>query len=147
MTDIYVYYFMRTRGPGGAELLSKRRATLEAIKGKGEAVMNSQIVVDHREVDDNGFVIRGTRNESDASNESWSQIRSLELRADSRDTDAQKLDEHSEGALKYMLQLESRELRRQANILKMQLTGAITREHEPRSGKQDFEFADSLTTG
>jgi hypothetical protein len=54
---------MRPCGPGGAEILSKRRATLDAIKGKGEAVMGSQIVVDHREVDDNGFVIGGTSHE------------------------------------------------------------------------------------
>ena len=43
MTDIYVYRFMR-RGPAGKNILSERRATLETIKGKGEAVMESQIV-------------------------------------------------------------------------------------------------------
>lgn len=148
MTDMYVYYFMRSRGPSGSEILSKRRATLEAIKGKGEAVMESQIVVDHREVDDNGFVTGGARSESHPTNECWSHIRSLELRANSRDTDAQKLDERSEGALKYMLQLESRELRREANGLKMQLAGAVTRERENASGAQDFvRFAGSLMTG
>jgi hypothetical protein len=44
MTDVYVYYF--TAGPGGKDISSKR-ATLETIKGKGEPVMESQIVVDH----------------------------------------------------------------------------------------------------
>jgi hypothetical protein len=32
-------------------ILSKRRASLETIKDKGEAVMESQTVVDHTEVD------------------------------------------------------------------------------------------------
>jgi hypothetical protein len=148
MTDMYVYYFMRPRGPGGAAILSKRRGTLEAIRGKGEAVMESQMVVDHKEVDDNGFVIGGTRTESDPTNECWSQIRSLELRANSRDDDAQRLDEHSEGALKYMLQMESRELRCQAQRLKIQLAGAMSRERENASGAQDFvKFAGNLITG
>jgi hypothetical protein len=147
MTDMYVYYFMRPRGPAGALILSKRRATLEAIKGMGEAVMESQMVVDHREVDDNGFVIGGTRTESDPTNECWSQIRSLELRANSRDDDAQKLEERSEGALKYMLQLESRELRCQAQRLKMQLAGAMSRERENAGSAQNFiKFAGSLMT-
>jgi hypothetical protein len=147
MTDMYVYYFMRPRGSNGVEILSKRRATLEAIKGNGKAVMESQMVVDRREVDDNGFVIGGTRTESDPTNECWSQIRSLELRANSRDDDAQKLDERSEGAYKYMLQLESRELRCQAQRLKMQLAGAMSREREKASCAQDYvKFAGSLVS-
>jgi hypothetical protein len=148
MTDMYVYYFMRPRGPGGVEILSKRRATLDAIKGKGEAVMESQIVVDHREVDDNGFVIGGTSNESHPTDERWSQIRSLELRANSRDTDAQILDEHSEGACKYMLHLESRELRNQAKRLKQQLADAAAQDRENWSGVQNFvKFVGSSRAG
>ncbi len=50
MSDVYVYHFMR-RGPAGKNILSKRRATIETINGKGEAVMESQIVVDQTEVD------------------------------------------------------------------------------------------------
>jgi hypothetical protein len=39
----------------GRKILSKRRATIEAITGKGdEVVMESQIVVDYTEVDENG---------------------------------------------------------------------------------------------
>jgi hypothetical protein len=148
MTDMYVYYFMRPRGPGGAATLSKRRATLDAIKGRGDAVMESQTVVDHREVDDNGFVIRGTSNESHPTDERWSLIRSLELRANSRDTDAQILDERSAGACKYMLQLESRELRHQANRLKKQLADAMANEREDRNGVQNFaRFAGSSGIG
>jgi len=125
MTDMYVYHFMRCRGPAGEEILSKRRATLETIKGKGEAIMESQIVVDHREVDGNGFVIGGINDESRPMDDLWTQIRSLELRAKSRDSDALQLDEGTDGASKYMLRLESRELRSQAKRLKKQLGGTM----------------------
>lgn len=43
MTDVPVYYFIR-RGTDGEESLSKRRATLEAIQGQGQAVMQSRRV-------------------------------------------------------------------------------------------------------
>jgi hypothetical protein len=123
LTDIYVYYFMRCRGAAGEEILSKRRATLETIKGKGEAVMESQIVVDHTEVDGNGFVIGGFSDDSHPTDELWSQIRSLELRAKSRDTERLTLNESTEGGRQYMLRLESRELRHQATRLRKQLGG------------------------
>ena len=73
MSDVYVYHFMR-RGPAGENILSKRRATLETIKGKGEAVMESQIVVDRTEVDGNGFLIGGIDNESHPMDELWAEI-------------------------------------------------------------------------
>jgi hypothetical protein len=72
MTDVYVYYFMRCGGQTDDNVLSNRRATLEAIKGKGEAVMESQIVVDHTEVDGNGFLIGGVGNKSLPMDELWS---------------------------------------------------------------------------
>ncbi len=60
MTDVYVYHFMRSHGPAGEKSLSKRRATLATIEPMGgEPVMESQIVVDHTEVDGNGFLIGG----------------------------------------------------------------------------------------
>jgi len=116
MSDAYVYRFMR-RGPAGENILSKRRATLETIKGKGEAVMESQIVVDHTEVDGNGFLIDGIDNESPM-DELWAEIRSLERRANSRDSEALTLNEGGEGARMYLLSLESRELRKQAQTLR-----------------------------
>jgi hypothetical protein len=106
MSDMYVYHFMR-RGPAGENILSKRRATLETIKGKGEAVMESQIVVDHTEVDGNGFLIGGIDNESHPMDELWAQIRSLERRANSRDSEALTLNESREGARIYLLRVES----------------------------------------
>jgi hypothetical protein len=146
MTDRYVYYFMRPGGPGQSTL-SKRRATLEAIKGKGEPVMESQIVVDHTEVDENGFLIGGTSNDAPALDELWAQIRSLERRANSRDIEALIMDESPEGTRKYMLSLESRELRAQALKLKKQRTELMINELDDRRGKQGFvQFRGSLTT-
>ncbi len=148
MTDVYVYYFMRCRGPAGEKILSKRRATLEAIKDKGTAVMESQIVVDHTEVDENGFVIGGVGNESHPMDELWAQIRSLESRANSRDSEAQTLDERSEGQRIYMLRLESRELRHQAQSLKKQRADSRASELRGLGDARDFlPFGGSPATG
>lgn len=138
VTDVYVYYFTRCRGPLGEKSLSKRRATLETIKGKGVAVMESQIVVDHTEVDDNGFLIGCVGNDSHPMDELWAQIRSLERRANSRDSEALTLDESGEGQRIYMLRLESRELRNQAQILKKQRADSMAGEIVNWSGAQDF---------
>ncbi len=116
MTDVSVYYFMRRGGRGGKELLSERRATLATIKDRGKAVMQSQRVVDHTEVDGNGFLIGGASDESHP--EIWSQIRSLEARAKSRDREALKIVEGAESGRRQMLHRESLELRNQARILK-----------------------------
>jgi hypothetical protein len=148
MTDVYVYYFMRRRGPVGEDILSKRRATLETIKGKGEAVMESQMVVDHTEVDDNGFLIGGVAYESHPTDELWAQIRSLERRANSRNSEALTLDESAEGQRIYMLRLESRELRNQAQSLRRQRADSMAGELGYRSDAQDFlPFGVSPATG
>src|ERR1700678_2645258 len=114
MTDVSVYYFIRYSGPGRNELLSERRASLETIKGRGKAVMQSQRVVDHTEVDGNGFLIGGAGDESHP--ELWSQIRSLESRAKSRDVEALKIVVGAESDRGQMLHQESLELRNQARI-------------------------------
>jgi hypothetical protein len=137
MTDVYVYYFMR-RGTAGDNLLSMRRATLETIKGQGEAVMESQIVVDHTEVDDNGFLIGGVGNESHPMDEVWAQIRSLERRANSRDSEALTLSESIEGQHIYLLRLESRELRNQAQRLRKLRADSMVAAIGNRSDAQDF---------
>jgi len=148
MTDVYVYYFMRHRGPGGEKFLSQRRATLEAIKGMGEPVMESQIVVDYTEVDGNGFLIGGVGSQSHPTDELWAQIRSLERRAISRDSEALKLNESTEGERKYMLSLESRELRGQAQRLKKQRTDLMAGELGNRSNPREFaQFGANPTTG
>jgi hypothetical protein len=138
VTDVYVYYFMRCRGPAGENILSKRRATLETIKGKGEAVMESQIVVDHTEVDGNGFLIGGVGSQSHPMDELWAEIRSLERRANSRDSEALTLDESADGQRIYLLRLESRELRNLAQRLKKQRTDSMTGELGNSSDGQHF---------
>ena len=148
MTDVYVYYFMRCGGPDVENILSKRRATLETIMGKGEAVMESQIVVDRTEVDDNGFLIGGVDSESHPMDELWGQIRSLERRANSRDSEALTLNESAEGQRIYSLRLESRELRNQAQRLKKQRADSMAGELGDRSDAQDFvRFGGCPTTG
>jgi len=147
MSDVYVYRFVR-RGPAGEDILSKRRATLETIKGKGEPVMESQIVVDHTEVDGNGFLIGGIDYESHPMDELWAEIRSLERRASSRDSEALTLNESSEGARIYLLRLESRELRSQAQRLRKQRADSMADELGHRIDAQVLvQFGGGSTTG
>jgi hypothetical protein len=138
MSDMYVYRFMRSHGPTGGTILSERRATLDAIKDLGEPLMESQIVVDHTEVNGNGFLIGGVDDELHPMDERWAQIRSLERRANSRDCDARQLDESTEGRRKYMLSLESRELRNQAQRLKKHRPDAMTDESGANIDAQAF---------
>jgi hypothetical protein len=118
VTDASVYYFTRRSGPDGEELLSKRRATLETIKDKGKAVMQSRRVVDHTEVDENGFLIGGAGDESHPVDELWSRIRSFESRAKSRDNEALEIADDADNDRKTVLLLESLELRNEAQALR-----------------------------
>jgi hypothetical protein len=147
MADVCVYYFTRC-GPRGEIILSKRRATLQAINGRGAAVMESQIVVDHTEVDGNGFLIGGVSNELHPMDELWARIRSLERRAKSRDGEALKLDESTEGDHKQTLSLESRELRGEAQRLRKQRADAMAGELGSQFDAQVFvHFGGGQTTG
>ena len=142
MCDAYVYYFMGPEDAAGENTLSKWPATLDAIRGKGEAVMESQIVVDDTELDGNGYFIARVGCDSYAGNDLSAQIWSLEVRAASRDIEALKLNDTTEGKEKYMLQLESRELRGQARILKSLRSEQLADEHRNLS-----ETADSAHSG
>lgn len=117
MTDVAVYHFMR-RSTDGKEVPSKRRATLESIQDKGVAIMQSARIVDHTEVDGSGFLMGGTGEGSHAVNELWPEIRSLELRAQSRDEEALKMVDDGAIDRKHRLQRESVELRNQARLLR-----------------------------
>lgn len=136
MSDKYVYHFMGPFASETKDVRSARAATLEAIQGRGEPVMESQLVVDQSELDDEGFLIRfGTS--TNVIDNLWSQIRSLNLRAESRDVEAARLNEGTDGERKYMLHLESQELRRQAETLKAQrfeLLAAKFRRYEETEG-------------
>jgi hypothetical protein len=118
MCDAYVYCFMERNAATGEKALSKWPATLEAIKGKGEPIMESQIVVDDTELDSDGYFNARVGCGSDVVNDLSAQIWSLEVRAASRDLEASKLNDNSEGKDKYMLSLESRELRGQARMIR-----------------------------
>jgi hypothetical protein len=138
MSDVYIYYFIEWYGPAAAFMNSTRPATLAAIKERGgEAIMESQIVIDHTELDSNGFFTARVGNDSSAINELSAQIRSAELRAASRDLEALKMNDNTEGKDKYMLSLESRELRKQARKLSDRLTELMSGELSHRVGTRD----------
>jgi len=140
MCDVYIYYFKTSNDPDGKNILSRRPATLEAIKGRGEPVMESQIVVDHTELDADGFLVAAIGTDSHAIDDFAFQIWSLEVRAASRDSAALATADRIE---RYMLSLESRELRKQARNLKSGRT-------EVRAGElsyQTVQFEAGMATG
>ena len=94
---------------------------MEAIKDWGIAVMESRRIVDHTEVDGNGFLIGGASDESDSVGELWPRIRSLESRARSRTEEALGMIEVAQGDRKAALLLESFELRNEARVLREQV--------------------------
>jgi hypothetical protein len=147
MCDTYVYYFLGPENAAGENRLSKWPATLDAIRGKGEAVMESQIVVDDTELDDSGYFIAHVGYDSYAVNDLSAQMWSLEVRAASRDIEALKLNDTTEGKDKYMLRLESRELRSQARNLKSRRSELLAHGHATPSETGDsVHHGESLTT-
>jgi hypothetical protein len=143
MSDVYVYRFIAPNGPDGGPTLSTRAATLDAIKGLGTPVMESQIVVDHSEVDAAGFLIGTATNDSPAMNNLAAQISSLEVRAVSRDSAASA---SADGIEQYMLGLESRELRKQAKILKNPPTELVPHKASERPASNDLQHCENLLT-
>jgi hypothetical protein len=135
MCDVYIYYFKTSNGPDGKNILSTRPATLDAIKGRGEPVMESQIVVDHTELDADGLLVAAIGNDSNAMDHIAFQIRSLAVRAASRDEAALA---SADGIERYMLSLESRELRKQARELKNRRTQMRAGEPSYRTDLTDF---------
>jgi hypothetical protein len=144
LTDAYIYYFMVRDGLTGEIARSLRRATLAAIKRIGEPIMESQIVADITEIDGDGFAIDDVTDGSPPPGDVTSEIRSLQLRADSRDVRALSLNEATEGEDKYMLQLESRELRSQARKLHNARVASAADASGPASGSADFADFDEL---
>ncbi|MEA3138215.1 MAG: hypothetical protein QOK23_384 [Gammaproteobacteria bacterium] len=143
MTDVYVYCFTGWDGSKDVSTRSQRRATLETIKGLGEPIMESQIVVDDAELDTNGFFHGDVANDAHPTEGVRSEIKSLNLRAASRDSQALNLSEAASGADKYMLQLESRELRKQAQQLQKQYESGTD-----KSGFDEFlRFGHSPSAG
>jgi hypothetical protein len=121
MTDAYVYRFKGLNGIDSEGSDDNRRATLDTLKGRGDPVMESQTIVDESELDHDGFFASNSGNESPSVDNVTAEIKSLRLRSKSRDFEARDLAENSDGQRKYMLQLESRELVKQAKRLSNQL--------------------------
>jgi hypothetical protein len=132
--DAYVYRFKGLNGIVEEGPDDNRRATLDALKGRGDPVMESQTIVDHSELDDEGYFASNSGNESQSVDNVTAEIKSLGIRSKSRDFEARDLLEKDDGQRKYMLQLESRELVKQAKRLSNQLEEMAT--HTPLCEKQ-----------
>jgi hypothetical protein len=127
MADVYVYRFIGGDSSTEANGHTRGRATLETIKAIGAPIMESQIVVDDAELDSSGFLWGSVANDADPTEDAWNEIKSLRLRAAARDSEARNLaDGAADAAHKYMLQLESRELRRQAKKLEERCDAGAT---------------------
>jgi hypothetical protein len=132
MSDAYVYFFKVWNPQGCGYTVSERPATLETINGMGEAIMESQIVVDDTELDFAGNYVASNEEGSYVVDALSGQIWSLEVRAASRDVEAMAMDETTKGQDKYMLSLESRELRSQARKLKIEQIRVVAYEDASR---------------
>ena len=117
MPDAFVYYFLIRDRSSGRLVSSKRRATLEAIKSRGEPLLESEMTVDDSEVDASGFLIGRSPDGLGPADVLWGEIRSLRLRAASRERQAKQLRQGADGERKLILHAESRELRNRADRL------------------------------
>jgi hypothetical protein len=131
MPDAFVYYFLIRGRSTGRLVSSKRRATLEAIKGKGEPLLESQMAVDDSEVDAMGFLIGRSVGSADPADELWGEIRSLRLRADAREREAAQLSDSSDRERKLILRAESRELRNRSDRLRQLVQKQSERTSDP----------------
>ncbi|MGC2029265.1 MAG: hypothetical protein WA642_04555 [Steroidobacteraceae bacterium] len=120
MADAYVYFFTALDRSSGKIVRSTRLATLAAIKTRGKPIMDTQTTVDESELDAAGFLVGRSVGGSVLGDDMRGEIRSLNLRATSRDREAMELDEGTDGAPKYLLRVESRELRKQAGQMQQQ---------------------------
>lgn len=84
MTDTYVYYFRGLSGAATENTVSRRPATLDSIRGLGDPIMESQLLVDHTELDADGFLRSRAGPASRWAYDPTARIVSLELRARSR---------------------------------------------------------------
>lgn len=117
MPDALVYYFLIRDRASGRLVSSKRRATLDAIRSRGEPLLESEMTVDNSEVDADGFLIGRSVGRGDPIDELWGEIRSLRLRARAREREAKQLSDPSDRERKLILGAESRELRSRADRL------------------------------
>jgi hypothetical protein len=124
MPDAFVYFFLMRDRSSGRLVRSKRRATLEAIKSKGEALLESEIAVDDSEIDASGFLVGRSVGGEDPTDELWGEIRSLRLRAGARERETEQLNDGADRERKLILDAESRELRNRADRLQGRIVQA-----------------------
>jgi hypothetical protein len=106
--------------------------------------MESQIVVDHSGLDQDGFRHAGVGTDSREMSDIGAEMWSLELRAASRDNEA---NNSADDIKKYILSLESRELRKQARALKSRHTEAADSQSAYQTDAKDFiHFGAGLAT-
>src|ERR1700719_527608 len=149
MTDVHVYCFIERDGPAETNGHARPRATLETIKPIVAPIMESQIVVDDAELDSRGFFLGTVSNDSRPSEDVRSEIRSLNLRAAARDREALTVvaDDAAGSARKYMLELESRELRKHAKKLQMQSDDAAAESGHQADAREFGQLDASATAG
>jgi hypothetical protein len=145
MPDAFVYFFLVRDRSSGRLARSKRRATLEAIKSRGEPLLESEMAVDDSEVDASGFLVGRSVGGEDPTDELWGEIRSLRLRAGSRERETEHLNDGADDARKLILDAESRELRNRADRLQ-QLIHTLKEGHRmptiaSYNGAGRFEFS------
>jgi hypothetical protein len=143
MPDAFVYYFLIRDRTTGRLASSKSRATLAAIKGRGEPVLESQMAVDDSEIDAMGFMVCRSVRAGDPAGELWSEIRSLRLRAASREREARRLDDGIDKERKLLLCAECRELRDKADRLQQ-----LTEKQNKRASEQAiYQAAPGIEAG
>jgi hypothetical protein len=143
MPDAIVYYFLIRDRSSGRLVSSKRRATLEAIKTRGEPLLESEMTVDDSEVDASGFLVGRSGGGGDPTDELWGEIRSLRLRAGSREREAKTLIDGAERERKLILWGESRELRNRADRLQQ----IIQKQNQGASGQAIYHIAPANAAG
>jgi hypothetical protein len=112
VSDVHIFYFMVWDRATGGNVLFARPATLEAIMGRGEPVLESQIVVDHTDLDANGFLITGAGDDSPAFDDQTAQ--------DGCDREMLESHRSAPGNADYLHDADSREPRTQSSPLKKQ---------------------------
>lgn len=117
MSDVYVYHFYPFGVGGEGRSRSLFAATLTAIHQVGTPIMDSQVVVDASQLTAEGYLLPSIGFGSPALTQLSAEIKSLEMRVAARDLLAHSMDSKTDEAAIYMLRLESRHLRREAQSL------------------------------
>jgi hypothetical protein len=117
MADVRVYRFVPHPTARLPALPSLGPATLDAISAIGHPIMESEFVVDSSELDARGFLASPVAFGSSEITALTTKIRSLELRAASRDRCAQSMRSDCDEEQVQMLNRESRCLRAQEREL------------------------------